>query len=74
MRQQPVGTAVAPASDEAVRKPMDMVDVGQETGSGGVSTDGAGGPQTASPRWIPVPDSPPLSVQLPPEPSAGDMG
>ena len=73
MWQQPDGTAVAPASDEAMRKPMDVVGVGQETGRRGVSTDVAGESSMASPRWIPVPDYPPLSVQLPPAASVGVM-
>ena len=39
MSQQPDGAAVVPVSDEASGKPMDVVDVEQGTGSGGVSTE-----------------------------------
>ena len=69
MGQLPDGVAVAPVLDKAVCKPVDVVGVEQETGSGGVSTDVARESSIASPRLMPAPDSPPLSVQLSPEPS-----
>ena len=53
---------------------MDVVDVGQESGSGGGPTDEAREPLMAFPRLIPVPDSPRLPVQLPPGPAVEDTG
>ena len=46
---------------------MDLADVERDTGSGGISTDLVGESSMASPRWIPAPDFPPLSMQLLPE-------
>ena len=53
---------------------MDLADVERDAGSGGISTELVGESSMASPRWIPAPDSPPLSTQLPPDSSAGDKG
>ena len=74
MSKHPDGTTVAPVSDDALRESLDVVDVERETGGGGVSADVTREASMAPPRWIPAPDSPPLSVQLPPEPSVEDMG
>ena len=62
MSQQPDATAVVHISEEVMRKPLRVVDVERETGSGGASTDVARESSEASPRLIPVPDSPPISV------------
>ena len=72
--RQPDGAAFAQVSDEVMRKPLDVADAEQETGSGGVSTDVAREPSMASPRLIPVPDSPPLWAQLPPGDAVEDTG
>ena len=74
MSQQPDGAAAVQVSDEVARKLPDVVDAGRETGSGGVSTDVAKETSMASPRPIPAPDSPPLSVRLPPEPAVEETG
>ena len=67
MSQQPDDTAVAQVSDEVMRKTLDSVAVEPKNGSGGISTDVTLEPSMASPRLIPVPDSPPLLLQLRPE-------
>ena len=72
MSQQPDGTAVAQVSDEVMRKTLDSVAVEPKNGSGGISTDVTLEPSMASPRLIPAPESPPLSVQLPPESTVED--
>ena len=74
MRRQPDGTAVAPVTDGALRKPMDSVAVGQGTSSGDVTTGVTREASVASPRLIPEPESSLLSVKLPPEPPAEDTG
>ena len=71
---QPDGAAVVSAPDEVMRNPLDVADVGQETGSGGGSTDVPREPSVAFPRLPPVLDPPILSVQLPPEPAVVDTG
>ena len=62
------GPVAVQASTEVGNKPSDLVDVDEENGGGGISPDLARAPSMASPRLIPVPDSPPLSAQLPPNP------
>ena len=52
----------------------DLGNIEQETGSGVVSTVLARESPMASPRLIAAPDSPPPSVQLPPESSVDDEG
>ena len=74
MVQRPSGAGVVQTSDDALRKPLDMVGVGQESGSGGGPTDETREPPMASPRLIPVPDSPHLSIQLPPDSVVEDTG
>ena len=74
MRQQPDGAKVAQTSGDATRKPPAAVDVVREPRSGGGSTDVTSEPSMASPRLIPVFDSPDLPVQLTPEPEVGDTG
>ena len=54
MSQKPEVTVAAQASGEVMHKPPDSVDVEEETGSGGISTDLVGDPWMASPRLIPV--------------------
>ena len=58
---------VAQTLDDVVRKYLDVVDVGQESGSGDVPTGETREPTMAPPHLILVPDSPQLPVQLPPE-------
>ena len=74
MSQMRVRPDVAQVSEELISKPLDLVDRERGTRSGGVSTDLTSEPSLAPPRLIPAPDSPPLSGQLPPEPSAEDKG
>ena len=68
MSQRPDDAEVAQASAVAMRKPLKVLDVGQEPGGGSVSTNMTREPSMTPPRLISVFDSPPLSVQLPPEP------
>ena len=65
---------MAQATEEAANKPTDVVDIEQDAGSGGPSTDLARESSAASPRLIPAPNSPPRSIQLPPAPPAGEHG
>ena len=74
MRQDIYGPAAVQVSTEVEDKPLDLADVGQETGSEGKSTDLIREHSMAAPRLIPVPASPPFSVQLPPEPLVGARG
>ena len=67
----PVAVQVSTEEDD---RTLDLVDVEQETGSEGISTYLTRKPSMASPRLIPVPDSPPLSAQLPPEPLVAKKG
>ena len=74
-------TSQIPACPDVVRvlgeiagKPEDLGDREQGNGSEAVSTDKTREAPMASPRSSPAPDSPPLSIQLPPYPSAGDKG
>ena len=59
-------------SGEVTNKHLNLVGVEQGTGKGGISTDLAKEPSMSSPRLLPVPDSPPPSVQLPPANPAED--
>ena len=62
------GVEVVRTSGDASRKPSPLVNAEQACGVGGsIPTDETRGPSMASPRLIPVPDSPQLPVQLPPE-------
>ena len=59
---------------EAENTPSDLADVDQENGSGVKSTDFARELSVVSPRLNPIPDSPPLSARLPPDPEVEDKG
>ena len=74
MGQRPDGAEVVQTSDDATRKPADVVDVAQEPGCSGGSDDVTREPSVASPRLIPVLDSQPMSVRLPLEPEVEDTG
>ena len=72
MSQKPDCAGVAQIQEKVTNKPLDLVDVEQDAGSGGISTDLAREPSLALPRLIPVPNPP--SMQPPPVPSVGDEG
>ena len=64
--QTPARPDVVQVSGELTSKPSEKMEGAQETRSGRVSTAPTREPSLASPRLTPVPGSPLLSVQLPP--------
>ena len=70
MSQTPARPDVVQVSEGVATKPQDLGDMEQGNGSGGISTDETREPSMASRRLIPAPDSLPLSIQPPPDPSA----
>ena len=74
MRQTSARPDAAKVSEEVTSRPLVLVDGERGTGSPRASTDPARETSLAPPRLIPVPDSPPHSVQVPTYFSWGEGG
>ena len=68
------GTGLAPTLPEDLTVDQEMVDGEKPTESGGMSSEAPTNPSMASPRLIPVPNSPTNSGQPDPPPTLEDTG